>query len=715
MGEYTVTWIGPKNNFGSLDGPYTPVGTDMFNKLGISPPRGDSLRCLDTPYYNTHAGQAHLMTEVCPNGNVIVIMGSLMDNPLASTAMDCQIAFYDLSSGRVSGQNIPTELPTATVGITTSHALQVLGSNGVSGAPVCTDVLKFKRSLSSPQQITTLRDGYFYDGYMLVLTSGVYTGWDLGLNGEFPMMAFWAPATPDNYGPVGDPSDGRILTWQQYASVFAANVLASDTVKAAGIYTSKAGTNGNYIDTHLPISMDQFPQSKHVVIAHYNPAEGGTSGAFSVLDPSDGPPDGGGPSHYLKATFKIPDSSGAGLAGFGGSKFLRLSPREVICDPSSSANDERFVVVYDTYPFAGDPGSQGSITTSAPRLFQEYSYNANTKTITPKSGFINVTQDKVAADPTDATGGSPGGPCEIGTFAFATDGTLFVTTQVMNSAQPGADLAVFQKALGERKYVTLFPAASGWQSKYGANNVAPDFYVPAVGRYTPLASLNIDTQRQCIIAVGANGVLNYIGWDTGMALGQSNLVTSPNSLDSGTAPGGTPNFLPDGSTLAYFKFNNKYGLKMTSVGAGKMGAVSGPISGLETGRQYRFRCDFAADTHAAAGVKCDLVVTCLDANGHLIGTPQVGTNTVVDSKTINAGGNNPSGLMQTVETVFDCLDLTQTVNVELVVYTTGANQIHFAQNLSLLSVPFKRKAVVDLGVNKLRSSIAPAPGVSLYQ
>lgn len=695
MGRYTVSWVGPKNNFGSLTGPYTPV--DNLALQGISPAHGESLVCQPSESsYQTHPGQVHFFTAFAPNGNVVIITGSQSNNPLSQTAVDSQVVLFDPSSGRFNSVNIPTR---TTAGGQTDGQWRVIGSNGITGGQDCADVLVYR----TPNAVDNPSDPSLWDNHILVMTFAVYSGWDLH-NGEFPVFVLMAPSTP-NDGGRGDPSGGRIRSWSITKTLTASQIAASNPTKASGIYTAKVGTGGNYTDAHSPGEMSQFPQSRHIVFGHYFSWEGGTSGSFSVVDVTK-------TGQELRATYKMPNCTGPGGAHATNSAYLWLAPREIECDPSSSLNDERFTVIYDGYPYANIGG-----TGSVPHLIQEFSYNASAGTITPKSGFVNVLQDDQPpiGGPLAALG--PGGPSEITTHRYDSNGNVFVCTQTMASLQTNNPMAVFLKKSGERDIVTNCPPTSGWETRYNSTKLTPDFYVPATGRNSAVPySHDLDSSRRNVLSVGLNGVLTVVNWDAGFPV-SGNLIPSIDQLNStGVSPPGTLPFISDfgSAQLSWFKFNGKWGVKMVSSYPNTMNAKTPSIGGLEVGRQYRVRAEFAAGV-GMSPVRCDIKIDSFDASGNAIGVlEQIGTITQIDAAVVNNDGSM-TGSTVVVETNFDCLDRTDHIVIQLFPKTSVAGQVHCAQNLSMVALPFKRRAVIDLGVNTLRNTATARPGAVIDQ
>jgi len=160
--------------------------------------------------------------------------------------------------------------------------------------------------------------------------------------------------------------------------------------------------------------MNALPVSGHIAVAHYFAAPGFNSGLVSVWDQNAN----------LKAVYQIPSMNAQDAT-----TSLIMAPRELKADPSSVVNDERFMIIYDVFPSAGNAAPIPS------HVMQEFKYNASGPTITP------ITVPFIAADDYWAAG-----PCEYGA-----DGTLYCAGSV-STATPAnfltGDTATFDAGLG---------------------------------------------------------------------------------------------------------------------------------------------------------------------------------------------------------------------------------------------------------------------------
>ncbi|WP_018634826.1 hypothetical protein [Parafrankia elaeagni] len=216
-------------------------------------------------------------------------------------------------------------------------------------------------------------------------------------------------------------------------------------------------------------SIARLPRSGHLVVAQYlGTGQGGTdNGALIVLD-LDG---------RVRAYWQYPQVRPLGVP-------LVVNPREVAADPTSEVDDERFVLISDC---------RDANHATLPFPIQEFSYQASTGRITPKSTAVRAVQDRSRME----------------TAAFGADGTLYVARTRADGLRADT-LAVYPKLGRERGLVTRTPATGNWPVEtWGAEN-RPDFLVPGTERGGLVRSLTIDPETGAVLLAGLNGTVTAV-------------------------------------------------------------------------------------------------------------------------------------------------------------------------------------------------------------
>jgi hypothetical protein len=264
---------------------------------------------------------------------------------------------------------------------------------------------------------------------------------------------------------------------------------------------------------------------------------------------------------------------------------------------------------------------------------QEFTYNASTQAITPKSVPCISTDDTWAPE-----------------FCICDqNGTLYVTgSQVGGSGLLARNIAVYVKTSGERALVTQAPATTTWATDgRWASAVTPDFSLAtpvaqALGICGPLA---IDSQTGAVLFPAATGYLGAV-----VPASSSVPAASPNLLADQDASFEPPNiitaqdsYLPSAGVGSWTVFAGSCtlaqgtapvtpsppsagtALKMTATGNAEMDAHTGSYP-VVPGQLYGISASFLADTGMVAK-ECDLWVRWLDASQTLISDS---TNTVIN-------------------------------------------------------------------------------------
>lgn len=174
-----------------------------------------------------------------------------------------------------------------------------------------------------------------------------------------------------------------------------------------------------------------LPHSGHIVVPTYAVLPGETSGRITVLDVDQTP--SGEFRVDIVSSYAVPDivapvcMADPACDRTNPANKLAVAPLEIAADPSSTPDDERFVVKFDAF--------HGSSIVPVPMV--EFSYHATTGTVEPSSGPI-------------LTGGTSSGRLDGAGFAFAYDnrGNLYASVNGDNFATKG--LSVYAKHGADR-------------------------------------------------------------------------------------------------------------------------------------------------------------------------------------------------------------------------------------------------------------------------
>lgn len=390
------------------------------------------------------------------------------------------------------------------------------------------------------------------DPGMMMQTFWTEQDWDTSIHGRFRNLLLlvedvdghWVP----DYTHAWTPDDLRTL----------------DPVNGATAFSTQTDGFGHSIAANAGLNeSDTLPVSGHVCVAHYF-GHGGTGfygGAVSVFDPETG---------VQTAYFSLP----ATMTLADGVTAVGLSPRTVIADPSSSVNDERFVVFSDFFSSVGVP--------HVPPFF-EMKYNAGAGTLVPVSGTILPQYTNSAA----------------GAGRFTDDGHLLVGANDPSgfgfSAKP---TQVYLKAAGERSYVTACPydVATSWNTKWG-QQPPPDMELPTQGgsNLNAWAGVHYDPTLRTVVTVGVNGKGAWTRLADPFVLG-ANLVPNP---DTPVDTSGWLPFFATGATV--WDAGNGGQVKFTGNGTGaQAGATYFALPANPAGLAFFARLSVAKNTTARA-------------------------------------------------------------------------------------------------------------------
>jgi hypothetical protein len=292
---------------------------------------------------------------------------------------------------------------------------------------------------------------------VLFVSMAPYQGWDISTAGELPSV-----------GQLVSSKDGwsydarRSLTASALANAAAPSIADLAFPVLAGARNSR-GTADVVI----------LPHSGHAIVAQYFGHGAALSGALFALDTASG---------KVVAFWQLPAT-----VVFG--QTVTCHPRQLAADPSSAPGDERFVLICDTFDTSG---------AIVPFPLQEFSYQRQNGTITPKSTAVRAAQD--------------GSRMEMA--QFLPDGTL-VVARTKPDGLIADQLAVYEKRGAERSLVQHPPALSVGQdgltadAAFGAT-CPPDFLVPGTDRGGLVRSFTVDPRGDGLYLGGLNGFLQTV-------------------------------------------------------------------------------------------------------------------------------------------------------------------------------------------------------------
>lgn len=367
---------------------------------------GHSFVATPVPGWLFGKGEAPFYTEVMSDGQVVMSTLPFTENELEPTSDHAEINVFD--PGRFKFYSLI--IPTSTNVTTTLASGRTTGGTDVGAGDL-------RRILNGNQE------------RLIFTCGGLYFNWDIAVDGLYPVIGFlerslmgdWTYAQADS------------LTSNQWEST---DPSLYQSVIAGG-HGQSTGVNGSYWPTGTVGQMAVLPQSGNIVVGHYFGPAVTNAGVISVISPTG----------TLLASYQIPN-----ITPVSGT-ITTAAVRDVESDPSSILNDERFVVMYD-----------GFGTGIEQHPFQEFSYNASTQTITPKS---------VPCMPADYQ--------SHGAFTFIdSQGTLYVTCFGGASGLSTKNMQVYQKHSGERNIVTQAPANPGWQTGTWPTTVKSDYTLNSI-------------------------------------------------------------------------------------------------------------------------------------------------------------------------------------------------------------------------------------------
>ena len=412
-------------------GPLTVFGAPgSFGGLGD----GGPATVVGVPGFGFGPGQAAYMSAVAADGTVFIGTTPFSDDQTRPTGTDLELAVFDPAGRQFTRLVIPT-----TTG-RTSVSSDDPADRGVGGADAA-DVLV----LPDPA-----------GGQRLVFVSAVpFHGWNTTVDGQYPTI-----------GGLRRDSSGT-WSYERRLSRTVDELAGLALPNQAAVAYPEVGP-ASPRSPRGPASIARLPHSGHLVVAQYfgDPQSGVQSGALAVLD-LDG---------RLRAWWQYPPTTPLGIP-------IVVNPREVVSDPTSEPEDERFVLISDC---------RDSAQVTQPFPVQEFSYSASAGLITPKSTAIRAVQD--------------GSRMESSCFDAA--GNLYVARTKVDGLRADT-MAVYPKLGGERTLVRRAPATDDWPASFGIA-CRPDYLIAGTDRGGLVRSLTVDPATNTILAVGLNGLLQAI-------------------------------------------------------------------------------------------------------------------------------------------------------------------------------------------------------------
>lgn len=421
------------------EGPAKEFPTDLVSIFGAPGTFGgltDSTVVVpvDVPGWGFGPGQAAFMSAVAADGTVFIATTPFSDDQSKLTGTNMELGVFESVAGRFTRLVIPSSSGT------TSQPRADPAYRGVGGGDVG-DVV-----------VATGPDG---DERAVFVSAMPYYGWDLTVHGLLP-----------SFGQLRH-VDGQ---WRyDQALSRTADQLAATTEPYVAATAFPIYQPGEPRSSRGLASIVRLPHSQHFVIAQYlgTGGAGTDSGALLVVD-IDG---------NVKAYWQYPQVKPLGIT-------VIVNPREVVADPTSEPDDERFVLISDCRGLDYQP---------LPFTVQEFSYSASQGAITPKSTAVRAVQDYSRME----------------TAVFDANGTLFVARTRADGLRADK-MAVYPKLGPERGLVTRTPATGNWPvDSWGTTN-SPDFLVTGTDQGGLVRSFLVDPSSGAVLLTGLDGLLQVV-------------------------------------------------------------------------------------------------------------------------------------------------------------------------------------------------------------
>lgn len=524
---------------------------------------GHSFIARPTGPWRFGAGEALFYTAALPDGQIALSTAPLTSNELQPTYDHAELNVFDPARGLFYRVTVPTSAG-ATVAL--NPGTHVGGTDAGGG-----DLVIHPAS-----------------GRVMFTCGGYYFGWNIPAVGLYPGIGQLARGGDGNW--AYDGADSK--TGDQ---IEASNPTAFSVINSA----QTAGNGASYWGLRGIAQMDVFPASRNVIVGHYFNGNGHNSGCVSVVDSSGN----------LLCAYQIPDMNRQ-----DGATSMIVSPREIKCDPSSATGDERFVIVYDVF---GNSNAQPVPS----HAIQEFSYNAGTQTVTPKSvPCISGIDDAMPQY-----------------CFFSATGTLYVANGGQNTGGNNSlfarNMDVYLKKTGERDLVTLAPATTTWATdgRY-ATPVKPDFTLgfPVAQNVGIAGPLAVDVATGAVLGPTLAGKLAVTVPSGGTALGANLLAAEESGFEGGTTGGytGTVTTLTNSTAFAH---GGIHSLKLSSGFAQATFVALTPAKTVTPGQEYYGEAWLTLD----AGALTATVSVAFNWYSDAAATAQIGSTTA-PVKTVSA-------------------------------------------------------------------------------
>ncbi|WP_422615056.1 hypothetical protein [Frankia torreyi] len=395
-----------------------------------------TVRVTEVPGWGFGPGQAAFNSAVSADGTVFMTTTPFSDDQSKLTGTDMEIEIFEPDIERFTRLVIPS-----TKG---RLSLPRLDPNyrGVGGGDT-SDVIV----VPGP------------DGAQRVLFTSLmpYYGWNTAVDGELPSVGQLRRDQPTARW-VYDPQ----VSWT-------AEQLATTASPSLAAQAFPPLTPLQPRSSRGPASIARLPRSGHLVIAQYLGAGGGgtDNGALLVVDSAG----------RVLAHWQYPQVRPLGIA-------LVVNPREVVADPTSEPDDERFVLISDV---------RGLDYSTQPFPIQEFSYSASRGTITPCSTAVRAVQD-----------GS-----RMESAVFGADGTLYVA-RTKSDGLHAETVAVYPKLGRERGLVTRAPATGNWPTDTWGIANQPDYLVAGTDQGGLVRSITLDPRTGAVLLAGLDGLVQVV-------------------------------------------------------------------------------------------------------------------------------------------------------------------------------------------------------------
>jgi hypothetical protein len=381
-------------------------------------------------------GQASFFAAVDAKGRVLIANEPQTDNQTRPTATTMAISVFDPALMRFENVVIPTS--------TGAVSTVAMDGSGVGGSDV------------SDLQIVDGPDGQ----QLMTVSVAPYNGWDSNKQGVYGTLTV-----------LGD-VDGSWVPQHQFT---AANLRASSTAGARVCERNLQAFYAVVPDCGGLAEIELLPRSGLLVATRYFGEGPALPNGALVIFGRDG---------NVVADFRFPTVTVDG-------KRLTVHPREVDVDPTSLAGDERFLVIFDVEPVAGEP---------QPFVAQEFRF-ANNAVVPVSFPFT--------------TGGTVDGVrLGVETASYDHDGNLWIAEARSNTFQ-GGRIVRYSPPIGRAAIGSLCSATNGNAVANWGAACAPDFASEVTVNSGLVRSFSEDVVRHRMVAVTLAGTVAVVSGDGG--------------------------------------------------------------------------------------------------------------------------------------------------------------------------------------------------------